>query len=223
MARQTRSALIQREQALLGVQGKVVHRHGCDQIIRQGLNQGLPIGGAAKSRQQPPSFIGWIEAAAVSHQMPPADAGLGRIAGTPQAFDPIEAGEIHHPQVQSGQGGIQAEQGLQGQGLADGGIEWPSGAHGFHPFPDEALMAQAGLPRWDQHRSIPRLLQQQCPFEKVKRRHLIAAGDAHGTHLDLIGVRSQFTILPSHAEGTPQAQSHRGFPVQIQSLRTITP
>ena len=99
MPGQPGSALVKGQQALLRVEGLVLHRHGAEGAIRQASDQGFPVSGPPEGGHHPPALGGGIQAAAVGYEVPPAHAGLGVAPPLTQQLHPLGRGEVHQPQA----------------------------------------------------------------------------------------------------------------------------
>jgi hypothetical protein len=77
MARQAPRALIHGQELFFRIQGLVVNRHGADNALGQGLDQGPSVTGTPKGGNQFPALIRQLQSTTVADQVPPADAGQG--------------------------------------------------------------------------------------------------------------------------------------------------
>jgi 23S rRNA (pseudouridine1915-N3)-methyltransferase len=70
VAGQPGSALVEGQQALLRVEGLVLHRHGAEGAIRQAGDQGFTVSGTPEGGHHSPALGGGIQAAAVGQKVP---------------------------------------------------------------------------------------------------------------------------------------------------------
>ena len=128
---------------------------------------------------------------------------MGRRGAWRSSSTPRGGGQVHQGQAGFGPQLRQAEQALQGQGLAQHGIGGPAGPQCLHAFAHEAAAAEAGIAGCQQHRTPAHLPQQQAPLHQGQGRHLVSARQANGSGGKLVAMGSELLIGSPDAEAAP--------------------